>query len=89
MPTVKTFRKRPAQVGEVLLIDYERVFTGFDSDPLWRFLTKSGGSWDSSESGSTDPEFYQTLLPRRNKRISKEKTKTYELCCDCNCCQIS
>lgn len=89
MPTVKTFRKRPAKIGEVLLIDYERVFTGFEPDPLWRFLIKSGGSWDSSESGSTDPEIYETLLPRRKKRISKEKTKVYELCYDCNCCQIS
>lgn len=88
LPLIKTFRKRPARVGEIIVLDYETVYTGYDDDPILNFLVNSGGgSRDGSDTSGDTSDVKTTLLPKF-KRNSKEKVKVKEICCS-DCCKIS
>lgn len=83
LPIFETSRPRPAKVGEVITLDFDEVFTGFDDDMIVEFIIRSGGS---DESGSNNSEISAALLPRRRKSSS---TQSDSLCNNCNCCTIS
>lgn len=83
-PIYESFRRRWAKVGEIVTLDFEEPFTGYEDDEkIVNFILNSGEDPDEvlDEPVNTNSYTSVPLLSKSRKQKNKQAKETDSCCC--------